>query len=205
MPRALTSQEIQSFRTDACAVATRLFAEHGEEGVTLRSLAKELGVSAMTPYRYFENKADIFEAVVEAGFRRLSERSLQIAEEISDPLERLKALGRDYIAFGTAEPHTYQIMFQIDRPGVEDDLDRPAELQNCWNTVVSTIQDAIDAALLHGEATLLAHTCWVALHGMVTLHLSRRLSLGRSLEELADPVMETFIRGSQARPAQGTT
>lgn len=203
MPRSLTAHEIQSFRDDACAAATRLFAESGEESVTLRALSRELGVSAMTPYRYFENKADIFEAVAEAGFARLAERSRQAAAEHEAPLERLRALGREYLAFGIDEPHAYRIMFQLDRPEIVDDEKAPA-LRSCWQTVNATIQQAIDAGLLHGDANTLAHVCWVALHGMVTLHLSSRLRLGLSLDELVDPVMDSFIRGSQARPTQGT-
>ena len=46
-----------------CAVAERLFAERGPQGVTMRELARELGVSAMTPYRYFKDKESILAAV----------------------------------------------------------------------------------------------------------------------------------------------
>ena len=64
MPRAALSQtEVDEFREALCASATRLFAEYGYEGVTMRALAKALGYSPMTPYRYFENKEAIFETV----------------------------------------------------------------------------------------------------------------------------------------------
>jgi AcrR family transcriptional regulator len=206
MPRSLTDAEIHTFRQDACAAAVRLFADRGDEGVTLRALGRELGVSAMTPYRYFTNKAEIYEAVVEAGFQRLSERSLRVAAEYSDPLDRLRALGRAYIAFGIDEPHAYRIMFQLDQPG-EQAADRAKEiaLRSCWLTVNETIQEAIDAGLLTGDANTLAHVCWIALHGIVTLHLSSRLSLGLSLEELVEPMMDNFINGSKTRPVQGTS
>ena len=62
----LTVEEVGAFRAKAVAAATRLFAERGYRGVTLRSLAKELGVSPMTPYRYFENKEELF-AMVRTG------------------------------------------------------------------------------------------------------------------------------------------
>jgi AcrR family transcriptional regulator len=205
MPRPLTDSEIESFRSDACAAAIRLFAEKGDDGVTLRALGRELGVSAMTPYRYFDNKADIYEAVVETGFERLSERSLRVADEHTHPLERLRALGRAYIAFGIDEPHAYRIMFQLDRAS-EQAAEHPKEiaLRSCWQTVKETIQLAIDAGLMVGDANTLAHICWVALHGIVTLHLSSRLSLGLSLEDLVEPMMDNFINGSTTRPVRGT-
>ena len=205
MPRPLTENEVHNFRQDACTAAIRLFAEKGDDGVTLRALGRELGVSAMTPYRYFENKADIYEAVVEAGFGRLSERSLRVAAEHADPLERLRALGREYIAFGIEEPHAYRIMFQLDRPGEESaDHAKEIALRSCWQTVNEAVQQAIDAGSMVGDANTLAHICWVALHGIVTLHLSSRLRLGLSLEQLVEPMMDNFINGSKTRPVRGT-
>jgi len=69
MPRAALSQsEVDEFRDALCETATRLFAEQGYQGVTMRALATSLGCSPMTPYRYFENKAEIFEAVRSAAF-----------------------------------------------------------------------------------------------------------------------------------------
>ena len=49
--------------------AERLFAEHGVEAVTMRQLAAALGVSPMTPYRYFKDKDAILAAVRARGLR----------------------------------------------------------------------------------------------------------------------------------------
>ena len=62
MPRALTISELDSFREQLCSAATRLFAADGYAGVTLRKLAKEVGCSPMTPYRYFSSKDEILAA-----------------------------------------------------------------------------------------------------------------------------------------------
>jgi AcrR family transcriptional regulator len=70
---ALTVEELGAFRGRAVTAATRLFAERGYRGVTLRSLAKELGVSPMTPYRYFENKEELFAMVRTEAFRGVRE------------------------------------------------------------------------------------------------------------------------------------
>ena len=55
MPRALSPADVESFRTRLCDVAEKLFAAHGPDGVTLREMADALGVSSMTPYRYFKD------------------------------------------------------------------------------------------------------------------------------------------------------
>ena len=73
MPRVLSEADVAEFRERLCAVAERLFAEKGPEAVTMRQLTAELGVSPMTPYRYFEDKDEILATVRANGFNRFSE------------------------------------------------------------------------------------------------------------------------------------
>src|ERR1700756_5228072 len=73
MPRVLSETDVTDFRDRLCEVAERLFAEKGPDAVTMRQLATELGVSPMTPYRYFQDKEDILAAVRANGFNRFAE------------------------------------------------------------------------------------------------------------------------------------
>ena len=47
MPRHLTAEQVEDFRRDLCDVAASLFASEGYDAVTMKSIAGELGVSAM--------------------------------------------------------------------------------------------------------------------------------------------------------------
>src|ERR1700744_2830749 len=78
MPRVLSDTDVADFRDRLCEAAERLFAERGPDAVTMRQLAAELGVSPMTPYRYFEDKDDILAAVRTNGFNRFAE-ALELA------------------------------------------------------------------------------------------------------------------------------
>ncbi len=202
VPRPLTPEEIDKFRSELCEVATRLFAEKGFGGVTLRALAGELGCSPMTPYRYFANKEDVFRSVRLAAFRRLTQRvSAAAAGSGPCPLERIRALGHAYVRFALDEPHAYRIMFQLERtwPGevreVMEELEVD-ELRSGWQVLCDAMDDAVRAGKLAGEPTQLAHFSWVSLHGCVTLHLAEKLELGLSLEDLVDPLLDHFFRGS---------
>ncbi|MGH0038489.1 MAG: TetR/AcrR family transcriptional regulator [Myxococcota bacterium] len=202
MPRVLSEQDIRDFRSDAIAQATRLIAENGYAGVTMRSLASEMGCSTMTPYRYFENKEDIFRQACVAAFERLGRRCEAVAEQYDDPVERLRALGREYVRFARAEPHAYRIMFQLEKPvALGEDPDIDAELRRGWQTVLATCEECVKRGRLVGDPLTLAHIAWLGLHGVVTLHLSARLNFQRELDDLLEPMLENFIRGSEARPS----
>ncbi len=70
MPKNLSEQDIAEFRERLCDVAEHLFATRGPEAVTIRQLASVLGVSPMTPYRYFADKDAILAAVRARAFDR---------------------------------------------------------------------------------------------------------------------------------------
>ena len=82
MPRVLSDTDVADFRDRLCEAAERLFAERGPDAVTMRQLASELGVSPMTPYRYFEDKEDILAAVRANGFTRFAEALTKISQPI---------------------------------------------------------------------------------------------------------------------------
>ena len=74
MPKTLSADDIQQFREAMRGVAENAFATRGAQGVTMRELAKELGCSAMTPYRYFRDKDEILAMVRAAAFNRFAAR-----------------------------------------------------------------------------------------------------------------------------------
>ena len=81
MPKTLSSDDIQQFRETMRRVAENAFATRGAQGVTMRELAKELGCSAMTPYRYFRDKDEILAMVRAAAFNRFAARLEAAAKE----------------------------------------------------------------------------------------------------------------------------
>lgn len=198
MPRAALSQDqVDDFRKALCDSATRLFAEHGYQGVTMRALALDLACSPMTPYRYFENKAQIFEAVQSAAFTRFADTLEAGHRGQTDHAARLRALCWSYVRFALDEPHAYRIMFELDqttRPnwptGVED--------VRSWLFMRDAVEDAVDAGALHGDPNILAHLFWSGVHGLVALHLSGMLVMGCELEDL----VEAFIEREFGEPTQ---
>jgi AcrR family transcriptional regulator len=195
MPRAALSEvDVEEFRRSICDVATRLFARDGYAGVTLRALAAELGCSPMTPYRYFENKEAIFDAVRDAAFDRFANAQTKAAREATESLDKLRRLGAAYARFAQREPNAYRIMFELDPPEANE---RPAHLgseHRAWRVMRDVVGEAVADGGLEGDPTTLAHLFWSGMHGLVSLHLAGKLELGRSLESLIEPFFDHQLR-----------
>src|ERR1700755_2123913 len=113
MPRVLSETDVADFRERLCEAAERLFAERGPDAVTMRQLAAELGVSPMTPYRYFEDKDDILAAVPANAFNRFAEARETARDSNPDARTRGHAVGEAYVTFALEHPHSYKLMFDL--------------------------------------------------------------------------------------------
>ena len=88
MPRILSETDVADFRARLCAAAEDQFAEHGIEAVTMRQLAAALGVSPMTPYRYFRDKDEIIDAVRTSAYDRFADALEAAFEAHGNPAEK---------------------------------------------------------------------------------------------------------------------
>ncbi|HEX5262124.1 MAG TPA: TetR/AcrR family transcriptional regulator [Phenylobacterium sp.] len=178
MPRVLSDTDVADFRERLCEAAERLFAERGPDAVTMRQLAAELGVSPMTPYRYFEDKDDILAAVRTNGFNRFAE-ALETARESAVGARAIgTAVGEAYITFALEHPHSYKLMFDFNQPHVEQYPDLVAAGQRAQKTMTGYIEDAFAEGLMSGDPMQIGLMNWAAIHGAVILELSGMLPPG---------------------------
>ncbi len=86
---ALLPADIATTRERLATAATKLFARHGYDAVTMRAVAAELGVSAMTPYRYLGGKDELVALVRAQAFTRFAEALEAATAPARDPIARL--------------------------------------------------------------------------------------------------------------------
>lgn len=101
------------------AAAAKAFARRGFERTEVDEIAEATGVSKGTVYRYFPSKESLFLASVDAGIRALTERVNAAAASQADPLERIEAAIRAYLAFFDAHPE-YVELLMIERAVFRD-------------------------------------------------------------------------------------
>ena len=176
MPRVLSESDVADFRDRACVAAARLFADKGAEGVTMRELASALGVSAMTPYRYFRDKDDILAAVRARAFDRFAEILKNAYAGTGPVLERAQAKREAYVRFALEESATYRLMFDLSQPTEDQYPDLVRAMMRARATMTSHVRDLVAEGVLSGDPELIGHVFWAVLHGAVTLHLAGKLS-----------------------------
>jgi AcrR family transcriptional regulator len=173
LPKNLTPQDVARFRDRLCDVAEHLFADNGPEAVTIRDLAKALGVSAMTPYRYFKDRDAILAAVRARAFDRHA-AVLEAARAAPSPTaaDRSEAIGAAYVGFALENPEAYKLMFDVRQPSAEAYPDLVRAMLRSRATMTAHLQDLSAAGRFTGDTALVGHLYWAALHGPIMLQLS---------------------------------
>jgi AcrR family transcriptional regulator len=164
MPRILTQAHLEQFRSRLCDVAARLYFEVGHSDFNMRDLAARVGVSAMTPYRYFGDKEGILAAVRARGVTRLVD---QLEAELPrGPAAVIQA----YICFAMGETAYYRLIFDLSQSP-----SRQAEAASQEHRIHATISAAIAAERSSAEAEIIARSLWAALHGAICLVIAGKL------------------------------
>jgi AcrR family transcriptional regulator len=200
VPRVLSSDDVEAFRNRLCEAAERLFAERGPEAVTMRELAQALGVSPMTPYRYFKDKDAILAAVRAAAFARFAVRLEAAMALPADPLHRSRSAGEAYVDFALSEPQAYRLMFDLNQPTEGDYPELQAAIVRARRTMTVHIEAMIEAGLLEGDAELIGHMFWSILHGMLMLQLSGKLAPTIDPAKLRALIFQTVSKGLGIAP-----
>jgi AcrR family transcriptional regulator len=195
-----TDAEIAAFRKRVCAAATRLFIERGPGNVTMRQIAAEVGVSAMTPYRYFRDKDEILATVRAAAYNKFAASLERAVKRAVDVRAKARAIGDAYVRFARRYPAAYQLMFTFTQPDEARFPELVKANTRAQGTMVGYVRLMIDAGLLRGDAQLIGYMFWATLHGIVVLELAGRLGSDIDAGTLREKIMSTLYAGMQVHP-----
>lgn len=197
--KAKTEEEIALFRESVCEAAIKLFIERGPQNVTMRQIASEVGVSPMTPYRYFRDKDEILATVRAAAFNRFSKALETAVATAPDARSKGRAVGDAYVSFAKTYPSAYQLIFSFP----QQDEDQYPELvtanARAQKAMVNYVEEMIAAGLLEGDAQLIGYMFWATLHGIVVLELASGLR-GMDGNTLREKIMRTLYAGMKVHP-----
>jgi AcrR family transcriptional regulator len=147
----------------------------GTEALSMRSLCRELGVSATAPYRHFPTKNSLLAAIAEDGFVQLGDAvSTAISRAGDDPLAQLVNLGEAYVRFAVANPVDYHLMFGSVLLDFSAYTELMAAADRCFGEVIGVLQRGVAAGAFRDDPIeLLAGTAWAAVHGIASLLIDK--------------------------------
>lgn len=165
----------------------------GVEGLTLRAIAREAGVSHGAPLRHFPTLGRLLAALSAEGFEQLMASVVEAIEADSDPVRRVALSGRGYLRFAGTEPGVYSVMFRADLCDVDDPGYQTASAAS-FDQLVQLVA-AAQAAGWQAErpTTRLAAVLWANVHGLADLWLHGGLQAVvdvDDVERLADDLFE---------------
>ncbi len=178
--------------------ALQILIEKGETALSLRAVARQVGVSHTAPYRHFRDKAGLLQAVADEGFAAFSEH-LDAAQTAAgpDPLPRFRALGRAYIDFARAQPDRFRLMFGREVVAARHQSGDLGPAGAPFQRLLDTIGAAQHAGTVRaGPSPTLALAAWAGVHGCALLCLDGLLppQVGPS-DALIDQLLQLCYEG----------
>lgn len=174
-PRRPRSRKGQGglLREEIVTAATELISLAGDaDSLSLRGVAKKVGIAAPSIYAHFADVEHLKLAVVERCFTLFNETRDRHSGGISDPAEALLARCRAYCQFALDYPGPYRFMFSHHAPRA--DPQRPHTRVGSFQALVTSIRNCqtSGAAPSSDDPLLLAAEVWSALHGLVLLRMN---------------------------------
>jgi len=156
--------------------ASDILARDGLQGLSMRRIAAQAGLSPMALYRHFADKDALINALMDHGFAAWDTRVRTIAA--ADPLAWLDRLLDAFLAFALEEPHLFDAAFFLPASRARqfpDDF--AAQRSPSITLIVAQIAQAkADGLMGGGTAQDIALTLWALGQGLVSLYRAQRFA-----------------------------
>jgi AcrR family transcriptional regulator len=188
-------------REELITAAAQMIAESGDaRQLTLRGVARRIGIAAPSIYRHFPDVEHLKRAVVDRAFGQFAEERDRSRKANDDPRAALLAGCRAYCRFALGNPGVYRFMFGEDAPGRER---RSAAGDAALAALAGSIRRCQDSGATQvDDPQAAAAQVWATLHGLSLLRLNLPdFGWPAPLEEMATEVV-THLLGLESTPGR---
>ncbi|HEY1687318.1 MAG TPA: TetR/AcrR family transcriptional regulator [Solirubrobacteraceae bacterium] len=186
-----------NLRAALLAAAERTLREQGMGDLSLRELARQVGVSHGAPRRHFPDRQALLDALAESGFERLGEELRAALDAAAGDFEaRLRATATAYVRFATHDAALLELMFAGKHSAQAGRLHEAAE--RAFAVVFELIcEGQRDGALEAGDPERVGLLLFATMQGIAALRTGGIVAADR-LDELVAEAVARFLRGSGA-------
>jgi AcrR family transcriptional regulator len=203
--RAPAAYHHGDLRNALITVGTQMLENIGPTELSLRHLARMVGVSEAAPSRHFSGKDELLAAIATEGFRGLGEQRKRIAAAGANSQWTLLQMLKSYVKYARVHPGLFALMVG---PRILPAAGYP-ELAQVSDHSFDLFATAVRAfAVAHGWPDSLlnqaTHAAWAMEHGLATLLLAKRAPRARyevDVDEMVDMSCSVLLAGLAAGPS----
>jgi AcrR family transcriptional regulator len=184
-------------RDEILAAATEVVLESGPTDFSLREVARRSKLAPSALYNHFANRETLIVALAQRALGGL-QTYLAAAPESDDPTERLRELGRAYLAFARERPHEYRLIFEC--------LENPPTSWEAYLSVAEPFLLIVDACTRGLESGVfvdragagaggMAYAMWALCHGHASLTARNLSNVEGDFDALASAGIEALLAG----------
>jgi AcrR family transcriptional regulator len=167
MPRTKTRSARTADLREACLVAAQeVIAERGIENLSLREVARKLGVSHQAPYKHYASRDHLLAEVMRRCFQRFAAH-LDARPRFDDPEQDLESLGLQYLTYARQHPLEYRLMFSTTWPSAAEQPELVRDATHAFDVLRDVLRR------LHGDGPAMRETVdldalyiWSTMHGL---------------------------------------
>lgn len=148
--------------------ALSIIAQSGLEGLSLREVARRLGVSHQAPYRHFPSRDHLLAEVVSRAYVAFAAH-LDARPRGADPFADLSAMGEAYLAYASAHPLEYRLMFGTPLPDPAEHPDMMENGRHAFSILQAGIARLERPPQAQAPAELDALYVWATVHGLASI------------------------------------
>ncbi len=190
--RAASRYHHGDLKSAALLAAEKILERDGLQAVTLRAVARAVGVSHTAPKNHFGDLMGLLSELAAVGYLKFAAAlAAAVNSTAGDARDRLRAMGSAYVAFARAHPNLFLLMFHSERL----DMKRPSllaaidESRQSLRTAVIASAEAKPMSPI--EVAARATGSWSLVHGLSLLLLDGRLK--NTMASLPGVDVETFL------------
>jgi AcrR family transcriptional regulator len=173
--------------------ALREAEQGGPEAISLKALAKELGVSQPAPYRHFADRDALLQAVTAEAFRQFN---AILREAVAQPStrSRLSRFAQAALDFGLKRNGIYRLMFASRTMA---NAEKDSELHVAAHETLGLLVESFEAPAVGLLRERHAMQVWAALHGVISL-AEQGLLTGEVAETTRQELVEDIVQQTKA-------
>lgn len=181
-----------------------LIEEKGVSELSLREVARRVGVSEAAPSKHFSGKLALLAAIAAEGFQELAKERMKIAATHQTLLDKSRAMMRSYVDYARKNKGVFNLMVG---PRLLEAQEYPELMQASsisFDIFASTIKSlAIERGWSKNKLELVIHSAWAMEHGLATLIIANRAprsTKNLSLNKVIDFSIELILLGISQAP-----